>query len=525
MLPASAPKKDRNYCLFPYLCVYSAHRESQPWSPPDMKKQLMTLFLVGVAFSQSVMVHQTHLEATVQSALNKMLGEGRSIVYISIGAEDERWEIRYTSVPEIDGLADNQGVKKQTAIVPGIPSLRFLTDSSGGDNTVPLNYEVVEKTPQLKSKDVVIILDSKIKLGDLRAVRQFVTKFLNLDEQNGDKLTILKEKFTEAEIKASLSKQKLTTKNKGNALLWIIAAVVGVALALVALLLFSRLWANKKRAQLLQQGQEQLVPTDMVQEPEKTADELKAEEEERQRLAEEAKLQQMRADVLGNGVRYFSFINDENIYKLKFLLQVKIALQQATPRTVAVVMACLPSNLAASILTEYPVKIQAEIVNNLLVLQHYPEKELRQLEEEIKGNIDYLFGGKYRLRQILEKLSGDDKRELLRLVKDRNPVVADDLNSLVVLFDDMLVLDEQILGRIFGDLDTEIIATAMVHLDATLQRKVIETLPKGVQAMVDQWLNLKGNTASRYDIDQARQKVIAYAQHLEKEGFIQLNHD
>ncbi len=490
-----------------------------------INKHLLTMFLFGVAFSQSVMLHQTHLEATVQTALNKMLGEGRSIVYISLGAEDERWEVKYTSMPEIEGLPDNQGVKKQTAIVPGIPSLRFLTDSSGGENALPLNYEVVEKTPQLKSKDVVIILDSKIKLGDLRAVKQFVTKFLNLDEKNGDKLTILKEKFTEAEMKATLSKQKLTSKNKGNGFLWIIVAVVGFVLAVVALLLFGRLLANKKRAQLLQQGQDQSVPTDVVQEPEKTAEELRAEEEEKQRLAEEAKLQQMRADVLGNGVRYFSFIDDENIYKLKFLLQVKIALQQATPRTVAIVMSCLPSNLAASILTEYPVKIQGEIVNNLIILQHYPEKELKQLEEEIKGNIDYLFGGKYRLRQILEKLNGDDKRELLRLVKDQNPMVADDLNSLIVLFDDMLVLEEQTLGRIFGDLDTEIIATAMVHLDATLQRKVIETLPKGVQAMVDQWLNLKGNTASRYDIDQARQKVIAYAQHLEKEGFIKLNHD
>jgi len=233
----------------------------------------------------------------------------------------------------------------------------------------------------------------------------------------------------------------------------------------------------------------------------------------------------MNESILGNGARYFNFITEENVYKLKFLLQVKIALQQATPKTIAVVMSCLPFKLAASILDEYPIKIQGEIVNNLLVLQHYPEKDMLVLENEIQENIEYLFGGRYRLIKIFEKVTGEDKKRLLKVVEQMYPNIANELSELVVLFEDIMSLDQKVLGRIYGDIDTEVIATSLVHIQADLQRKVMDTLPKGVFAMVDQWLKLKANSASRYDIEQARQKVIGHAQNLVKEGFISLEHE
>jgi flagellar motor switch protein FliG len=90
------------------------------------------------------------------------------------------------------------------------------------------------------------------------------------------------------------------------------------------------------------------------------------------------------------------------------------------------------------------------------------------------------------------------------------------------LFDDLLKLDISVITRVFSDIDTEVIATALVHIEPEAQRKVVKTLAKGVQAMVDQWLTLKSNTSSKFDVEEARQKVLSYAQHLEREGFIEL---
>ncbi len=490
-----------------------------------IKLGITFVIVMTITLGQSIQLYQQHIEETVQSALDKMLGAGRSIVYISLISEGNKWEINYTKIPDIPGMSDYQGAgKSQSTVMPGIPSLKFL--AGGGNEGAPINYEVVEKNPVVANKDVVIIMDAKVKLGEIRAVRQFITGFLSLDEQKGDKLTILKQKFTDLASggKESVSKQKLTSKNK-LPLSIILLVLIGLAAFVAILVLVLRSVGRKKV--LDGSSAETVTPLAETEGPfdEKSAEELRKEEEEAQKKIEEQKLIAMRDQVLGNGSRYFTFVDDENTHKLKFLLQIKIALQQATPRTVAVVMSCLPSNLAASILIEYPVKIQAEIMHNILSLQHYPETDLRQLEEEIKNSIDFLFGGKYRLKQVMDQLSGEAKKQLLSLVTQQNPPIADELNSLVILFEDILELDENTVARIFGDIDTEIIATSLVHIDATYQRKVLETLPKGVQAMVDQWLSLKGNTASRVDVDQARQEVIQYAQNLEKEGFILINHD
>jgi len=483
------------------------------------------LFLVNVLFAESILLYQKHLEETVQSALDKILGTGKSIVYISLTAEEEKWEINYTKIPEIDGMNETMSVRKQSTIVPGIPSLRFLTEGSDSNSSMPLNYEVVQKPPKVKNKDITLILDKSIRLGDLRRVKLFVTKFLNIDEKQGDKITILKEKFSSKE-KASLSKQKVTSKKRTTTMTIVFISLAVILAIAVVFVLYRFIVGTGKSKSGAGDG-----ATMMMKEPEpeeehvKTEDELKDDEDEERKLAEEELIKDMNKDILGNGSRYFNFIDENNIYKLKFLLQVKIALKKATPKTVAVVMSCLPFKLSASILVEYPLKIQGEIANNLLVLQHYAEKDLSILETDIMESIEYLFGGKQRLKLILEKITGEDKRSILKIIEEKYPGIAGELSSLIVLYDDMLNLDEHVLGRIFGDIDTEDIATSLVHIDPTQQRKVLNTLPKGVQAMVDQWLNLKSNTASRFDVDQARQKIINYAQHLEKEGFITLGND
>ncbi len=532
---------------------------------------LLGLFILSIfvpVSAQALLDNQKHLEQTVQAALDRILGTDNSIVYISLIGDSEKWEIRYTSVPQIDGIESRSGGGTQQTVAPGIPSLRFLTQGGSGDG-VPLNYEIVQSPPVVRNKDVVVILDNKIKMGDLRAARTFVTKFLALDENAGDKLTILRENFSSLQ-KTDKSASNVTSKKKNDWLPIIIISAIVLLILIISIVLL-KLLPSKGKGKKDGAGEDGAGAEKEVAgagkgssgsgsgsgsgagggegagggaegagaaggaeagdaggrmsdaERQKKADDLKKKkEEDAKKQDEEAKLVEMQKGILGNGERYFNFIDEENVYKLKFLLQVKIALQQANPRTIAVVMSCLPFKLASSILVEYPPKIQAEIVNNIMFLQHYPDSDMQLLEDEIKENIEYLFGGRNRLKQIIERIPGEDKKKILEIISSKYPGISDEVNALIFLFDDLLKLETSVLARVFGDIDTEVIATALVHIDPERQKKVVSTLARGVQAMVDQWLALKSNTASKFDVEEARQKVLSYAQHLEREGFIEL---
>ncbi|MEI7941898.1 MAG: FliG C-terminal domain-containing protein [Candidatus Riflemargulisbacteria bacterium] len=528
---------------------------------------LFILYIFVPVNAEVLLDNQKHLELTVQSALDRILGPDNSIVYISLVGDSEKWEIRYTSLPQIDGMdARGGGGSSQQTVAPGIPSLRFLTQGSSGEG-VPLNYEIVQSPPVIRNKDVVLILDNKIKMGDLRSARTFVTKFLALDENAGDKLTILRENFSTLQ-KSEKSASSVTSKKKNDWTPIIVIAVIVLLLLIIGIVLLKILPSKAKKdgAGLGEEGsgEEKAAAAGSAKgaasgagagsggggegsgggaaggegadgsgsdagghmtaaEKLKKAEEIKKkQEDEIKKQEEEAKLVEMQKGILGNGERFFNFIDEENVFKLKFLLQVKIALQQATPRTIAVVMSCLPFKLASSILVEYPPKIQAEIANSIMVLQHYPDNDMQQLENEIKENIEYLFGGRNRLRLIIERIPGEDKKKILDIISSKYPGISDEVNALIFLFDDLLKLDIAVITRVFSDIDTEVIATALVHIEPEAQRKVVKTLAKGVQAMVDQWLALKSSTASRSDVEEARQKVLSYAQHLEREGFIEL---
>ncbi len=537
------------------------------------KLLLLGLFILSIFVpvnAEVLLDNQKHLELTVQAALDRILGPDNSIVYISLVGDSEKWEIRYTSLPQIDGMDSRGGGGSQQTVAPGIPSLRFLTQGSSGEG-VPLNYEIVQSPPVIRNKDVVLILDNKIKMGDLRSARTFVTKFLALDENAGDKLTILRENFSTLQ-KSDKSASSVTSKKKNDWTPIIVIAVIVLLLLIIGIVLLKILPSKGKKegagAGEEGAGAEKAAAAGSgkgsagsgagagggsgegagaggsgaggegagaegagsepggrmtAAEKQKKADDLKKkQEDEAKKQEEEAKLVEMQKGILGNGERYFNFIDEENVFKLKFLLQVKIALQQATPRTIAVVMSCLPFKLASSILVEYPPKIQAEIANSIMVLQHYPDNDMQQLENEIKENIEYLFGGRNRLRLIIERIPGEDKKKILDIISFKYPGISDEVNALIFLFDDLLKLDISVITRVFSDIDTEVIATALVHIEPEAQRKVVKTLAKGVQAMVDQWLTLKSNTSSRFDVEEARQKVLSYAQHLEREGFIEL---
>lgn len=537
------------------------------------KLLLFGLFILSIFVpvnAEVLLDNQKHLELTVQAALDRILGPDNSIVYISLVGDSEKWEIRYTSLPQIDGMDSRGGGGSQQTVAPGIPSLRFLTQGSSGEG-VPLNYEIVQSPPVIRNKDVVLILDNKIKMGDLRSARTFVTKFLALDENAGDKLTILRENFSTLQ-KSDKSASSVTSKKKNDWTPIIVIAVIVLLLLIIGIVLLKILPSKGKKegagAGEEGAGAEKAAAAGSgkgsagsgagagggsgegagaggsgaggegagaegagsepggrmtAAEKQKKADDLKKkQEDEAKKQEEEAKLVEMQKGILGNGERYFNFIDEENVFKLKFLLQVKIALQQATPRTIAVVMSCLPFKLASSILVEYPPKIQAEIANSIMVLQHYPDNDMQQLENEIKENIEYLFGGRNRLRLIIERIPGEDKKKILDIISFKYPGISDEVNALIFLFDDLLKLDISVITRVFSDIDTEVIATALVHIEPEAQRKVVKTLAKGVQAMVDQWLTLKSNTSSRFDVEEARQKVLSYAQHLEREGFIEL---
>ncbi len=467
------------------------------------------------AMAQDALVLQKNLEAKLQDAIDRLMGKDRVLVFIELAASDVGWKVEFDE-KAIAGGED----RFNRNIVPGIPSLKFMQDTGEGGVH---NYTVTEVNAKIAKIDLTLVVDSTLKVNEIRRVKDFSAQYLNLVETRGDTVRILKEPFAKITAdgkkitgEAAAAEAARAKKGKNFLVLSLSASAIFVVLALAAMIIFFLL-RKKKQIKAGAPSEEQkdaagkTVSTEALAED---AAKVELTDEERQRLNERK--------ILGNGARYFTFITDENVFKLKFLLQLKIALNQATPKTVAAVLSCLQFKLAASILVEYPLKIQAEIVTHLLEMQYVPEDQIKKLEQDIQLNIDHIFGGKYKLQQLLAKLDGYTKKKIVEMFKTQFPTKAADFQSLVILFEDLLQHDEEVLQRVFGELDSQVVATALVHVDKQLQDKVLESLSKGVKAMVVQWLEAKSRSATKLEIESARQQINKFAQYLAQEGFIKI---
>ncbi|MFC1477993.1 FliG C-terminal domain-containing protein [Candidatus Margulisiibacteriota bacterium] len=220
--------------------------------------------------------------------------------------------------------------------------------------------------------------------------------------------------------------------------------------------------------------------------------------------------------------RFFQFVNAKNIFKLKYILQIKIAMNEASPRTIAMILSCLRPQLAAAALIEYPSNIQAEIISYMVNPEDYDSEELSKLETEIAEKMSTLLGGHHITREIIDNMSTAHKKLISQTIAEQHPAVLDTIRNFIILFDDILALDRDTVRTIFSELDPNVIAPAISKLQVDKQRLVLDEMPEGMKAMLNQWIDLKGASVTDMETEEAQMHIIEFAKMLEEQGRIEI---
>jgi flagellar motor switch protein FliG len=209
--------------------------------------------------------------------------------------------------------------------------------------------------------------------------------------------------------------------------------------------------------------------------------------------------------------------------------QVMTFLANEHPQTVALVLAHLTAEHAASLLSWLPLDVQSDVAHRIAVMERPSPEVVRQVEEELEHKLsnlteapgDSLAGGVMPLVNILNRSNPTTGQAILERLEQTDVDLADEVRRRMFVFEDIVTLDDRTVQLVLREVDTKDLALALKGMGDDVRRKVMGNLSERAAGNLAEEIDLLGPARLR-DVEAARDGVVKVIRALEEAGQIVL---
>jgi hypothetical protein len=181
----------------------------------------------------------------------------------------------------------------------------------------------------------------------------------------------------------------------------------------------------------------------------------------------------------------FSFVNDENLAELAFMLK------DEPPQSIATVANYIRPELTIRLMEMLPEEKGTEAALLISATSVLDVSQVEKLNNSLREQLDYVAGGKDKLASILSLVPEDIREKVFRELESRDADTAASVKKSIKTFESIIrkakPLSVQIL---FRQLDTSIFARILKSASGDIQNKVLESLSEGAATMLREEMEL-----------------------------------
>ncbi len=211
----------------------------------------------------------------------------------------------------------------------------------------------------------------------------------------------------------------------------------------------------------------------------------------------------------------FSYINDENIKRLVYLIA------KEKPEDIAIVLSYLKPEYVKQVIESFKPHLQAEVAVALAQAREIPQEDVIRMDNYVKERIDFLVGGIHHLIELLQKVDKTTRDNILEYLKNEKPDIYQKVRPQIFLFEDILEIPDITLQTIIRELKPEDIARALRNAPQPLIDKFFKNMSEGAQALVREEMDY-GRPMTKEQIEEEQNKIVELIKKLEQEGKIYL---
>ena len=201
-------------------------------------------------------------------------------------------------------------------------------------------------------------------------------------------------------------------------------------------------------------------------------------------------------------------------------------IQNEHPQTIALIMAYLDPDQAATILASLPTERQAEVAKRIAIMDRTSPDVLREVERVLERKLSALVtqdftdaGGVKAIVEVLNRVDRATEKGIVDALEVDNPELTEEIKKLMFVFEDIVMIDDRSLQMVLREVDTKDLSLALKATNSDVQGKVFKNMSKRAGDMLREEIEFMGPVKIR-DVEEAQQRIVNVIRRLEEKGEI-----
>lgn len=203
-------------------------------------------------------------------------------------------------------------------------------------------------------------------------------------------------------------------------------------------------------------------------------------------------------------------------------------IQDEHPQTIALILAYMPMNQAAMVLTKLPTELRGEVAERIAMMEQTPPEVIRRVEQVLEKKVSSLLstemtkaGGPKALVDLLNRVDRGTERFIMDTLSENNPELADQVKNMMFVFEDIVGLDDRAIQQILKEVDVKDLATALKGVGPEVAKKIYGNMSERAVGMLKEDMEFMGPVKMRV-VEESQGKIVAVIRRLEESGEISI---
>ncbi|AGB40626.1 flagellar motor switch protein FliG [Halobacteroides halobius DSM 5150] len=201
-------------------------------------------------------------------------------------------------------------------------------------------------------------------------------------------------------------------------------------------------------------------------------------------------------------------------------------IQNEHPQTIALILAYLDSEQAASVMSGLAQDKQTQVAKRIALMERTSPDVIREVERVLEQKLSSLMTNEYSqaggIDSIVEILNLSDRgteKTILEQLGSDDPELADEIKQKMFVFEDVTLLTDRDIQRMLREVENDDLALALKAASDEVADKIFSNQSKRAAEMLRENIDYLGPVRIS-DVEEAQQKIVNEIRRLEEEGEI-----
>ena len=239
-----------------------------------------------------------------------------------------------------------------------------------------------------------------------------------------------------------------------------------------------------------------------------------------------AKAKEVMSDITaGSGGRPFDWLKGMSASR------VATSLLNERPQVISLVLAHLPGDRAAEVISQLPDSVQGKVAYRLTSMQPVAPEMVKAVEEVLRAKISKdatgdlkNVGGLQSLVAILNNADRTTEGKIMKYLEGTESAIAESVKSMMFVFEDTIKLDDRAIQIIIRELEQEDLRLSLKGAMQEIKDLFFRNMSERAAETLREDLEMMG-PVRRKDVEAAQRRVVAVIRRLDEAGEISLREE